>query len=265
MIDDDEDEYFLLKELVAGSARGRGISNFELDWISTYDEALQAFASCQYDLFLVDYHLGRHTGLELLQEPAARDCSAPVIMLTGQGSYAIDLSAMQLGVSDYLEKGQLSLPLLERSIRYAIERKQTEKQLETLVQERTQDLALMKKQALELVALQKATSSLLHTLNISRLMGQILDAAQEAIPSAELVRLYLIEHQNGRGRILGELPLKDPRVHRIDLPEDPPEPLKDIQAGYSILIRMFQRCQLYRLFSNRTRISRLPARPWLLP
>lgn len=236
LIDDDEEEYILLKELVAGSARGRALANIRLEWISTYEEARHAFAGCQYDLYLVDYHLGSRTGLDLLREAEARDCFAPVIMLTGQGSYAIDVSAMQLGVADYLEKGQLTLPLLERSIRYAIERKEAEKQLEALVQERTRDLALMEKQALELASLQKATSSLLHTLNISRLMGQILDAAQEAIPSAEHVRLNIIEHQNGRGKILAELPLEDPRIQRIDLSGSQEAPLQDINEGYSLLI-----------------------------
>jgi diguanylate cyclase (GGDEF)-like protein len=156
--------------------------------------------------------------------------------LTGQGSYAVDVSAMQLGVADYLEKGQLTLPLLERSIRYAIEQKEAERKLEALIQERTRDLALMEKQALVLAALQKATSSLLNTLSVSRLMGQILDAAQEAIPSAEDVRLNLIEHLHGQGKILGELPLKDPRIYRIDLSGSSAGPLKDINEGYSLLI-----------------------------
>ena len=94
----------------------------------------------------------------------------------------------------------------------------------------------MEKQALVLAALQKATSSLLHTLNISRLMGQILDAAQDAIPSAEHVRLNVIELQHGRGKILSELPLKDPRIHRVDLSGRLTGPLKDINDGYSLLI-----------------------------
>ncbi|MGE5375270.1 MAG: diguanylate cyclase [Bacteroidota bacterium] len=236
LIDDDEDEYILVRELISGPARGRTILHIRLDWVSTYEEALEAFSDCRYDLFLVDYHLGGRTGLELLHEEAARTCAAPVIMLTGQGSYAIDLSAMELGVADYLEKNQLTLPLLERSIRYAIDRKRAELEFEALIQERDRDLALMKRQALELASLQKATSSLLHTLNISRLMGQILDAAREAIPAAELVRLHILEHQHGRGKVLGELPLNDSRVHRIDLSGDLPAPLKDIGSGYSLLI-----------------------------
>jgi diguanylate cyclase (GGDEF)-like protein len=161
-------------------------------------------------------------------------------MLTGQGSYAVDLSAMQLGVADYLEKSQLTLPLLERSIRYAIERKQAEQHLEKLVQERTKDLALMKKQAQELAALQKATSSLLQTLDLSRLMGQILDAAQEAIPSAERAWLHLVERQDGRGKKLTDISLNDPRIHRIKLPNEIPEPLKTISEGRSLLIADMQ-------------------------
>jgi diguanylate cyclase (GGDEF)-like protein len=236
LIDDDEDEYFLLKELVSGRAQGRTLHDYDLDWVSTYEEAVGAFLDCQYDLYLVDYQLGSRSGLDLLREPLVRACSSPVIMLTGQGSYAIDLSAMQLGAADYLEKNQLTLPLLERSIRYAIERKQAEKHLESLVQERTKDLALMKKQAQELATLQKATSSLLHTLDLSRLMGQILDAAQEAIPSAENSWLHLVEGQEGRGKKLTEISLNDPRIHRINVPDELSIPLQTISEGRSVLV-----------------------------
>jgi diguanylate cyclase (GGDEF)-like protein len=147
---------------------------------------------------------------------------------------------MQLGAADYLDKNQLSLPLLERSIRYAIERKQAQKHLETLVQERTKDLALMKKQAQELAALQKATSSLLHTLDLSRLMGQILDAAQEAIPSAEQGWLHLVEGQESRGKKLTEIQLKDPRVRRIELSPDLRHALRTISEGRSWLVSDLQ-------------------------
>lgn len=240
LIDDNEDIYFLLKELVSGRTRSRTLHDYTLDWVSTYEEAMGAFKSCHYDLYLVDYQLGGRSGLDLLREPAVRSCSSPVIMLTGQGSYAIDLSAMQLGAVDYLEKSQMTLPLLERSIRYAIERKQAAKHLEMLVQERTKDLALMKKQAQELAALQKATSSLLHTLDLSRLMGQILDAAREAIPSAENSWLYLVEGQDGRGKKLTEISLSDPRIHRIDVPDELSIPLRSIRQGRSLLISDLQ-------------------------
>ena len=45
---------------------------------------------------------------------------APVLILTGQLDYEIDLEATALGVTDYLVKQELSAASLERSIRYAL-------------------------------------------------------------------------------------------------------------------------------------------------
>lgn len=226
LIDDDEEEYILLKELVSGQAKHRTLHQYDLDWVSTYDEALREFLVCQYDVYLVDFHLGGHSGLELLNESVVRGCPAPVIMLTGQGSYETDLSAMQLGAADYLEKNQLSLPLLEHSISYAIERKQAEK--------------ILKKKAQELEALQKATSSLLQTLDLSSLMGRILDAARQAIPLAEQGRLYLIRQQRGKGIRLNEMPFTDPRINMIKLPENLGGEFQKILEGQPLLIADIQ-------------------------
>ncbi len=45
---------------------------------------------------------------------------APVLVLTGQSDYEIDLEATALGVTDYLVKQEQSAASLERSIRYAV-------------------------------------------------------------------------------------------------------------------------------------------------
>ena len=47
----------------------------------------------------------------------------PIILLTGSGQHHVDLEAMEAGASDYLVKAQLQAHSLERSIRYAIQRK----------------------------------------------------------------------------------------------------------------------------------------------
>ncbi len=70
----------------------------------------------------------------------SRDLKIPVIFLTGQGSYAIDMAAMQGGAADYLIKDQVDAPLLERSIRYAIEQKKVQEELEVRVRVRTAEL-----------------------------------------------------------------------------------------------------------------------------
>ncbi|HMJ66335.1 MAG TPA: PAS domain S-box protein, partial [Candidatus Binatia bacterium] len=60
--------------------------------------------------------------IELLREAQEKGCKAPIILLTGQGEHEVDIEAMKAGASDYLVKGQLDAGLLERSVRYAIER-----------------------------------------------------------------------------------------------------------------------------------------------
>ncbi|MBD6619687.1 response regulator [Komarekiella sp. 'clone 1'] len=125
LIDDDEDDYILTRDWF-GEFQG---TSCELEWLDNYEAARNAIAQFQHDIYLVDYRLGKHNGLELLRETIAQGCSSPMILLTGQGDREIDLEAMKAGAADYLEKSQLTAPLLERSIRYAIERKQTEQKI----------------------------------------------------------------------------------------------------------------------------------------
>ena len=42
--------------------------------------------------------------------------------MTGQGDHALDVQAMQAGAADFLAKGEVTAAMLERSLRYAIER-----------------------------------------------------------------------------------------------------------------------------------------------
>ncbi|MCG6134989.1 MAG: response regulator [Nostoc sp. LLA-1] len=125
LVDDDEDDYVLTRDWF----REFQAAGCELSWVDSYAAAKEAIAQHNHDVYLVDYRLGIHSGLELLREAIANGCSSPIILLTGQGDWEIDLEAMKAGAADYLEKSQLTAPLLERSIRYAMERKQTEQKI----------------------------------------------------------------------------------------------------------------------------------------
>ncbi|MDB6031249.1 MAG: Blue-light-activated protein [Verrucomicrobiales bacterium] len=119
LVEDDEDDYILTKGLLS-EIKGK---RFEITWIKNPQEGLEAMAANQHDVCLVDYRLGALNGIELLRSALNRNCQAPVILLTGQGEREIDMEAMKAGASDYLVKGRLEADLLERSIRYAVERK----------------------------------------------------------------------------------------------------------------------------------------------
>ncbi|MFC1976347.1 ATP-binding protein [Chloroflexota bacterium] len=144
LVDNDEEEYILTRDLLAEIKDLK----FNLDWVSTYDAALETMALNQHDVCLVDYRLGDRNGIDLLREATQQDCQTPLILLTRYGSHKVDIEAIQAGAADYLVKGQVDASLLERSIRYAIERKRMEdssrrvhNELEIWVAERTTELS----------------------------------------------------------------------------------------------------------------------------
>jgi len=125
LVEDDEDDYILTREFLAETQKG----GFQLDWVATYEAGLEAMRRQQHDVYLVDYRLGKDSGLQLLREAVAAGCLAPIILLTGLGDSEVDSDAMKAGAADYLVKGQFDAPLLERSIRHSILRKRTERDL----------------------------------------------------------------------------------------------------------------------------------------
>jgi PAS domain S-box-containing protein len=117
MIDDDEDDFFLVTELLRDISPGQ----YVLEWASTFQKGIDALENNTHDVFLVDYRLGPNTGIDILHRIQQMPNQLPVIMLTGKGDYKIDQEAMQAGAYDYLVKGEITADLLERSIRYALD------------------------------------------------------------------------------------------------------------------------------------------------
>ena len=144
LIDDDEEDYLIVADMLA-EVRG---SKWKLDWCSTYEQGLQTICREEHDICLLDYFLGARDGLDILREAGARECRMPIILLTAHGNIDVDISAMLAGAADYLVKNEFTPAVLERAIRYAIERKQIEDELrrhkqdlEKLVAKRTQQHA----------------------------------------------------------------------------------------------------------------------------
>ncbi len=125
IIEDDEDDYFITRSLLgrAASMRCRSI------WARTFEEGWSALCANGFDVCLVDYRLGARDGLELLQRAIQEGIRTPIILLTGQNDLEVDLRAMASGASDYLVKGSTDVLGLERSIRYARERRRSEERI----------------------------------------------------------------------------------------------------------------------------------------
>ena len=134
LVDDDEDEFLILRALLRESAGAPGESTpgalqFTLDWTRDIEAALEQIGRAQHDVYLVDYRLGAATGLQVIERAVAAGCPAPLILLSGQDDPRVDASAMRVGATDFLAKEGLSGALLERTLRYAIAGKKSERAL----------------------------------------------------------------------------------------------------------------------------------------
>src|SRR4051812_31411863 len=122
LVDDDEDDYLIIKSLLHEALKPVP----ELDWISTFDEAKQKIVDAEHDVYLVDYRLGLHSGLDLISNFDMVQRPEPFIILTGAGDDSIEQKAMEMGVADYLVKGTFGTDLLGRVIMYSLQRKRME-------------------------------------------------------------------------------------------------------------------------------------------
>jgi PAS domain S-box-containing protein len=125
IIDDDKDDFIITSEFIR-SIPGNA---YEIEWCKSYNAALGHLRNNDYDLYFVDYRLGAKSGVDFLKEALQYNVEEPIVLLTGQGNYNVDIQAMKLGAVDYLVKIDLSTEKMERCIRYALERATTLKAL----------------------------------------------------------------------------------------------------------------------------------------
>jgi signal transduction histidine kinase len=131
LIDDDEDQAVLVRAMLRETA-----SAYRFEWRSSAREGVDALRLGDFDVCLLDQHLGDGTGLEVLAAAAA-GCKVPIVMLTGTANREVDARAQALGADDFLEKDRIDAPGLDRVIRYACERAANRLALEQTTQELT--------------------------------------------------------------------------------------------------------------------------------
>ncbi len=107
--------------------------SYQTDNVSTAQEGLEALRRQEHDVILVDFKPGSDFGFDFLRQAIQKEKSqVPIIILSGLEGHDLDLESMNLGAADFLNKNKLDPDILERSIRYALERKKTEKALQRL-------------------------------------------------------------------------------------------------------------------------------------
>jgi|GEM_PF-1664363 len=122
LIDDNKEEYYIVREFISEISSIK----LNLDWASSYEEAIEKVGIKRYDVFLIDYNLGAYTGVDLLVKiNQIVKTNYITIFLTAEGNKSLDERVLKNAMDDYLSKDDLNASLLGRSIRYGIERKRT--------------------------------------------------------------------------------------------------------------------------------------------
>ncbi len=115
LIEDDDGDAFLVEELLREV--GADVDMRRVRSLAEAKAALSGAACVLLDLGLPDTH--ELDGLRWLQEHVPE---VAVVVLTGMNDEHMGGEAVRIGAQDYLVKGQVDGPLLNRVIRYAIER-----------------------------------------------------------------------------------------------------------------------------------------------
>ncbi|MFI7675808.1 PP2C family protein-serine/threonine phosphatase [Actinophytocola sp. NPDC049390] len=119
LIEDDDGDAFLVEELLLES--GAAVTLHRVRTLAEAKAAVEDAACVLLDLGLPDTH--ELDGLRWLQDNVP---SVAVVVLTGLADEYLGEEAVRLGAQDYLVKGQVDGHLLDRVIRYAVERERSD-------------------------------------------------------------------------------------------------------------------------------------------
>ncbi|WIM06291.1 MAG: diguanylate cyclase response regulator [Candidatus Nitricoxidivorans perseverans] len=123
-----------LIELLLDEARDAGrIGDGRVERVSTAREAAARLESGGFDVVLLDLSLPDAQGPETFRKIRSAAPDLPVLALTGNDDEKLAHDLVSSGMQDYLVKGQVDARLLARALRYAIERKRSEKKLRLAV------------------------------------------------------------------------------------------------------------------------------------
>ena len=106
-----------------GLALAAGTESAVVQAVSDLMGALEQIRRASPDAVVLDLNLPDSVGLATLRAVLASAPQLPVVVLTGVADVDIARQALQLGAQDWLVKGQLDPDVVQRAVRYAVERK----------------------------------------------------------------------------------------------------------------------------------------------
>jgi signal transduction histidine kinase len=115
--------------LIQQSLLGYMAQAFAVTVVERLDAAIARLQREQFDVLLLDLALPDSTGIETLIRMSEAAPEMPIVVLTGADDKTISVEAIKHGGQDYLVKGHADGQIVANAIRYAILRKDAEKEL----------------------------------------------------------------------------------------------------------------------------------------
>lgn len=129
LVEEDASKSDALAALLADAANVA----FAVDVARTVDQAHTRLREEIYDAVLLPERIGGWSSIEMALLVDHDDPFVPPFLLVADADdRAADFAAQQAGMAEFLVRSELTVPLLERSIRYSLERKQNEQRLARL-------------------------------------------------------------------------------------------------------------------------------------
>lgn len=203
IVEDDLRSAGSLRDLLETSQTPR----FDIQHVTTAGEARRVVESGQPDLVILDLGLPDATDLEALTRLEDSVHEIPVIVLTGRGDETLASDALHRGAEDYLLKGTFNLESLLRSIRYAIERHRS-----------IRDMARLKKQLeranrdLERLTLIDPLTELLNRRGLQQAISREIQQLQRGLKGAAVLLVDLDDFKiinASLGHAAGDVLLKE--------------------------------------------------------
>src|SRR5687767_11889845 len=118
IIEDNEGDQLLLEENLTSTR----LSISHITTVSTLAEAFSVLSQQSFSLIFLDLFLPDSSGLESFNELVKLYSKIPVIISSGLSDTQIAVKAISLGAQDFLIKSDYDNKLLEKTVRYSIER-----------------------------------------------------------------------------------------------------------------------------------------------
>ncbi|MCH2227840.1 MAG: response regulator [Candidatus Caenarcaniphilales bacterium] len=117
VVDDDLDDLLIVQDIIRKRMK---FENPVIDCVTNFEQAIEKYYTFKHDICLMDFNLGKRTGISIFNSFRESGINIPMIFLTGNGSEELATRVMKMGADNYFSKSKLNEEELIEAIRSGI-------------------------------------------------------------------------------------------------------------------------------------------------